>query len=152
MGVESVRRDLEEKNFDGSIIELTQSTATVEKAASALGVEARVIAKTLAFSLKDRSILVVTRGDARIDNKKMKDTFQKRARMLQPDEIAESTGHPVGGVCPFGLKNPLDIYLDESLRAFDYIYSGAGAPNAMARMTPGELQRVTGGTWVDVCQ
>ena len=152
MGVEKVRRDLEGKNFDGSIIEHGQSTATVEKAANALGVEERVIAKTLAFSLKDRNILIVTRGDARIDNKKMKNTFHKRARRLQLEEIVESTGHPVGGVCPFGLKNPLDIYLDESMKEFDYIYPGAGAPNAMAKMTPGELQRVTGGTWVDVCQ
>ena len=152
MGVEEVRRYLQEKNFPGEIVEHPQSTATVEKAAATLGVEEKLIAKTLAFKQKDRYILIVTRGDARIDNKKLKQTFTKKARMLQPEEIMAITGHPVGGVCPFGLKEPAEIYLDESLKEFEYIYPAAGAPNASVKMTPAELQHVTGGTWVDVCQ
>ncbi len=152
MGLEEVRRFLEDKDFQGQILEYTQSTATVDKAAHALGVENKLIAKTLAFKVKDRQILVVTRGDARIDNKKMKSTFQVRARMLQPEEITKATGHPVGGVCPYGLKEPLDIYLDESVKNFDFIFTGAGSPQAMLKISPDELQRLTGGTWVDVCQ
>lgn len=152
MGVEEVRHYLQEKNFPGEIVEHPQSTATVEKAAATLGVEEKLIAKTLAFKQKDRYILIVTRGDARIDNKKLKQTFTKKARMLQPEEIMAITGHPVGGVCPFGLKEPAEIYLDESLKEFEYIYPAAGAPNASVKMTPAELQHVTGGTWVDVCQ
>lgn len=152
MGIEEVRIFLQDKGFEGQIVEHAQSTATVEKAAETLSVEEKLIAKTLAFKLKERSILVVTRGDARIDNKKMKSTFQKRARMLQPDEITAVTGHPVGGVCPFGLKETVDIYLDVSMKKFDYIFPAAGAPHASVKMTPDELQSLTGGTWVDVCQ
>ena len=125
MSVESVRRYFEENNIDLHIIEHEQSTATVELAAKALGVEPALIAKTMSFKLKDRNIIIVTKGDARIDNRKYKDCFGEKARMLSPDEVLEVTGHPVGGVCPFGLKNPLDIYLDVTLNDFEYVFPAA---------------------------
>ena len=152
MGVEEVKRFLQEKNFSGNVIEHPQSTATVEQAAATLGVEEKLIAKTLTFDLKDRQIIIVTRGDARIDNQKFKTTFNKKAKMLKPAEVEELTGHPVGGVCPFGLRHALKIYLDVSLKAFDYIYPAAEAANASVKMTPEELRQISDGSWVDVCR
>ncbi len=152
MSVEEVKRFLQYNKFPETIMEHEQSIATVEKAAATLGVEEKLIAKTLTFNLKDRCLIVVTRGDARIDNHKFKSTFNKKARMLKPDEVEEITGHPVGGVCPFGLKNPIDIYLDVSLREFDFIYPAAGAANASIKITPEELKQITDGLWVDVCE
>jgi Cys-tRNA(Pro) deacylase len=152
MGIAEVKRFLQEHKFPRPVIEHGRSTATVEKAAETLGVEEKLIAKTLTFNLKDRHLIVVTRGDARIDNRKFKNTFNKKPRMLNPDEVEEITGHPVGGVCPFGLKNPLDIYLDVSLQEFDYIYPAAGGANTSLKITPEELKQISEGSWVDVCQ
>ncbi len=152
MGVEEVKLFLQHKKFPGRIVEHEQSIATVEKAAATLGVEEKLIAKTLTFNLKDRCLIVVTRGDARIDNHKFKITFNKKARMVRPDEVEEVTGHPVGGVCPFGLKQSIDVYLDVSLMEFDFIYPAAGAANASIKITPEELKQITDGLWVDVCQ
>ncbi len=152
MGVEEVKRFLQHKRFSGRVVEHKQSIATVEKAAATLGVEEKRIAKTLILKLKDEYLIVVTRGDARIDNHKFKNTFQKKARMLKVDEVEEITGHPVGGVCPFGLKNPINIYLDVSLKEFEYIYPAAGTANASITITPAELKQITDGSWVDVCQ
>ncbi len=152
MGIEEVRSFFAARSFEDRIVEHAQSTATVEKAAATLGVEEELIAKTLVFKLKDHYFIVVTRGNARIDSKKLKNTFHRKAKMLPLDDVMEVTGHPVGGVCPFGLKTPLDIYLDKSLQEFTYVYPAAGAPHASVKMTPAELQRVTGGTWVDICQ
>ena len=152
MGIEEVKRFLQDNKFPDQIMEHEQSTATVEKAAETLGVEEKLIAKTLTLNLKDRHLILVTRGDARIDNKKFKNTFNKKARMLKQEEVEEITGHPVGGVCPFGLRNPIDIYLDVSLKEFDYIYPAAGAANASIKITPEELKRISDGLWVDVCQ
>ena len=111
------------------------STATVALAAEALG---------------DEVVLLVTRGDARIDNRKYKDTFGQKARMLTLDEVERETGHPVGGVCPFGLARPLRVFCDVSLRAFDDVFPAAGAPDATVRITPARLAAVTGAEWVDV--
>lgn len=151
MATEDVRKYFEENDYDFEIYELDESTATVEEAAKAHGVIPAMIAKTLAFDLKDKQILIVTNGEARIDNKKYKAQFRKKAKMLKPDQVLEIVGHPVGGVCPFGLKNPLEIYLDESLLKFDYIYPAAGASNSSIKLTPLELEEITEGTWVDVC-
>ncbi len=152
MGVAEVKRFLQEHNFPGQVIEHAQSTATVEEAAATLGVEAKLIAKTLTFDLKDRYIVVVMQGDARIDNQKFKNVFHKKARMLKPAEVEAVTGHPVGGVCPFALKNPLDVYLDISLKKFKFIYPAAGAANASVKISPEELERISSGRWVDICQ
>jgi len=153
MSLESVRKFFEENGFtDLRIIETEASTATVELAAKAHGVAPSLIAKTMSFKLKDRNILIVTKGDARIDNRKYKDYFHEKATMLSYEEVLEITGHPVGGVCPFGLKTPMDIYLDISLKEFEYIYPAAGSANSAVKISPDRLQEVTGGTWVDVCK
>lgn len=152
MSLESVKKQLKDENLGLEVIELDESTATVELAANAIGVEPERIAKTMAFKLKDRDILIVSKGDAKIDNKKFKACFSTKAKMLGFDEVLEVTGHPVGGVCPFGLKNPMDIYLDETLKKFDYVYPAAGAANAAVKVTIDELESITKGTWADLCK
>jgi prolyl-tRNA editing enzyme YbaK/EbsC (Cys-tRNA(Pro) deacylase) len=151
MSIQSVRDFFESRNLDLPITELDVSTATVALAAEAHGVEPGRIAKTLAFRLGDgRAVLVVASGDARIENKKFKEAFGK-GKMLGPDEVVELTGHPVGGVCPFGLAQPLPIYLDQSLRKFDYVLPAAGSTNSAVRIDLAQLAAVTDGQWVDVC-
>lgn len=152
MSVESVKAYFEANGFDYKIREMDEGTETVEAAARTLGVEPALIAKTLALKIKFRNILVVTRGDARIDNQKFKQRFQVKARMMTADEVLEATGHPVGGVCPFGLKKEMDIYLDESLKRFERVYPAAGSRNSCIEITPEALCRVTGACWVDVCK
>ncbi len=153
MSLESVKKYFDDnKLLDLHILETQESTATVELAAKAHGVEPALIAKTMAFGLKDRKILIVTKGDARIDNRKFKDYFHEKASMLNHEEVLEVTGHPVGGVCPFGLKNPMDIHLDISMKEFEYVYPAAGSTNSAVKITPDRLQEVTGGIWVDVCK
>jgi len=122
MSLDSVRAWLAEHAPDLSLIEVAESTATVETAAKALGVEPGRIAKTLAVRAGDETFLLVARGNARLDNGKTKKAFGARPRMLGPDETIALTGHPVGGVCPFGLASDLPVYLDESLKAFDVVY------------------------------
>ena len=152
MSLESVRAEFAARGLDIPIIELEVSTATVALAADAHGVEPGRIAKTLAFRLGDgRAILLVARGDARIDNRLFKAQFG-RGRMLGADDVVALTGHPVGGVCPFGLAQPLPIYLDHSLRDFDEILPAAGAIHSAVRLSPQQLAEITGGEWVDVCQ
>lgn len=153
MSLESVKKYFEDNKLtDLHIIETDESTATVELAAKAHGVAPALIAKTMAFGLKDRQILIVTKGDARIDNRKFKDCFHEKASMLNSEDVLNITGHPVGGVCPFGLKNPIDIYLDISLKEFEYVYPAAGSTNSAVKIAPDRLQEVTGGTWIDVCK
>jgi prolyl-tRNA editing enzyme YbaK/EbsC (Cys-tRNA(Pro) deacylase) len=152
MSLQSVRDFFSARGLDVPIIELAVSTATVALAAAAHGVEPGRIAKTLAFRLGDgRVVILVAGGDTRIDNRKFKDAFGK-GRMLAPDEVVALTGHPVGGVCPFGLARPLPIYLDASLRNFDEVLPAAGAIHTAVRISPAQLAAVTDGQWVDVCQ
>ncbi len=152
MSLASVRAFFAARDLNIPIIELEVSTATVALAAEAHGVEPGRIAKTLAFRVADgRAILLVARGDARVDNKKFKDTFGK-GKMLGADEVVALTGHPVGGVCPFGLAQPLAVYLDSSLRDFDEVLPAAGAVHTAVRISPDLLARVTGGQWVSVVQ
>jgi prolyl-tRNA editing enzyme YbaK/EbsC (Cys-tRNA(Pro) deacylase) len=151
MSLQSVREFFLDRNLDIPIIELDVSTATVALAAEAHGVEPGRIAKTLSFRLSDgRVILVVTRGDARIENKKFKEVFGK-GKMLGAVEVVELTGHPVGGVCPFGLARPLPVYLDQSLQDFDEVLPAAGSTNSAVRISLAQLAAVTDGQWVDVC-
>jgi prolyl-tRNA editing enzyme YbaK/EbsC (Cys-tRNA(Pro) deacylase) len=126
------------------------STATVALAAEALGVEPGQIAKTLSLRQGDDVVLLVARGDARLDNRKYKDRFGQKARMLGLEDVERETGHPVGGVCPFGLARPLRVFCDVSLRDFDVVYPAAGAPDAAVRMTPDRLALLTNAEWVDV--
>ena len=152
MALEDVKNFFKKNHLDYEIFEMEVSTATVELAAQAHGVEPALIAKTMAVMLKDREALIVTKGDAKIDNRKFKDSFSTKCKMLTYDEVSEVTGHPVGGVCPFGLRNSLDIYLDISLKDFEYVYPAAGAINASIKITPDELQKITNGKWIDVCK
>ena len=152
MAVEDVRKFFEENGYDYEIIEKEVSTATVELAAQAIGVEPELIAKTMAFRLNEKDVLVVSKGDAKIDNRKFKDAFKTKAKMMKYEEVLEATGHPVGGVCPFALKTPMEIYLDVSLKQFEYVYPAAGSTNSAVKMTPDELKEVTKADWVDVCK
>ncbi|OWY39988.1 hypothetical protein CEK28_04410 [Xenophilus sp. AP218F] len=152
MSLESVRQFLSAHAPDIAVIESPVSTATVPEAAAAHGVEAGRIAKTLAFRLNDgREVMLVARGDARIDNRKFKDAFGK-GKMLPPEEVEAITGHPVGGVCPFGLARVLPVYLDVSIQAFDEVLPAAGAAHSAVRIAPDRLRSLTAGQWVDVCQ
>lgn len=152
MSLESVRAWLQAHAPDLPLIEVAASTATVATAAEALGVAPGRIAKTLAVRVGDEMFLLVARGDARLDNAKTKAAFGSRPRMLGPEETLALTGHPVGGVCPFGLAAPLPIYCDVSLQAFDLVYPAAGSLNTSVAVPPDRLAQVTGGKWVDICR
>jgi prolyl-tRNA editing enzyme YbaK/EbsC (Cys-tRNA(Pro) deacylase) len=152
MSFESVRAWLAEHAPDLPIIETEQSTATVDLAAQALGVEPGRIAKTLAIRVGERVVLVVARGDARLDNGKSKAAFRARPRMLGAEETFAVTGHPVGGVCPFGLAQPLPVYCDNSLKDFDMVYPAAGSLNSSVEVTPVRLAELVAVGWVDVCR
>ena len=153
MSLASVQAFFAARQLDIPIIELEVSTSTVAEAAAAHDVEPGRIAKTLAFRLNDgRDVILVARGDARIDNRKFKDAFHAKARFIKPEDLEAQVGHPMGGVCPFALPEGVAVYLDESLRRYDPVYPAAGAPNNAAMLTLTELERVTGGVWVDVCK
>lgn len=151
MSLESVRAFLALHAPDISIVELDGSTATVALAAAGLGVAPAQIAKTLSLRVKDRNLLLVTGGEARLDNKKAKAAFGGKPRMLTADEVAAITGHPVGGVCPFGLAQPLPIYCDVSLKAFDEVLPAAGSISSALRISPLRMAELVGAEWVDVC-
>jgi len=152
MSVESVRNFFKAKGIEDPVFELEESSATVDLAAKAIGVEPALIAKTLAIRLKEEDILIVTKGDARIDNKKFKGFFHTKAKMIDVEEVEQITGHPVGGVCPFGLKIDLKIYLDVSLKQFEYVYPAAGSKNSALKITPDDMLELTSAQWTDVCQ
>jgi prolyl-tRNA editing enzyme YbaK/EbsC (Cys-tRNA(Pro) deacylase) len=151
MTIDTVRAFLAAHAPDIEILELPQSTATVELAASGHGVTPAQIAKTLSLRVKERTVLVVTGGTARLNNRKVKDVLGGKASMLSMDEVAALTGHPVGGVCPFGLAMPLPIYCDVSLRAFDEVLPAAGSTNSALRISPVRLADLVQAEWVDVC-
>ena len=151
MAIERARAYLAERGLDDRIMEFEQSSATVELAAQVVGCEPARIAKTLSFHVGERVALVLFAGDARIDNRKFKDRFHTKAKMLAADEAEEQIGHGVGGVCPFGVNDCCDVYLDESLRRFDVVYPAAGTAASAVRLTPAELERVCAPCqWIDV--
>ena len=152
MSLDSVRDWLAANAADLKMVEVEESTATVDTAAKALGVEPGRIAKTLAVRAGEHLFLLCTRGDARLDNRKCKDEFGARPRMLGAEETLEVTGHPVGGVCPFGLKNPLPVYLDMSLKGFDLVYPAGGSLNTSVEVSPEELFSLVGERWLDLCR
>ena len=151
MSVESVRAFFAAHAPEIEIIELAGSTATVELAAKGHGVQPAQIAKTLSLRIKDRTMLVVTSGTARINNRKIKDVLGGKPRMLSADEVVAMTGHPVGGVCPFGLATPLPVYCDVSLKAFDEVVPAAGSTNSALRISPQRMAELVKAEWVDVC-
>ena len=152
MSLESARAWLAAHAPDLPLIETEESTATVDEAARALGVEPGRIAKTLAIRVGGELLLVVARGDARLDNVKCKAAFGGRPRMLGPEETLAATGHPVGGVCPFGLATPLPVWCDLSLRDYDIVYPAAGSLNSSVEVTPERLADLVARGWVDVCR
>ncbi|ABC93182.1 hypothetical conserved protein (plasmid) [Rhizobium etli CFN 42] len=152
MSLESVRAFLRAHAPDVEIIETAESSSTVTLAAEAHGVEPAQIAKTICLRVGEQMMLVVAGGTARLDNRKFKDTFGAKGRMLDAEEVVAVTSHPVGGVCPFGLPSPLPIYCDVSLKRFEEVVPAAGSTNSAVRIATGRLAELTGASWVDVCQ
>ena len=152
MSLESVKAWLAANAPDLKLIEVEETTATVDAAAKALGVEPGRIAKTLAVRAGDHLFLLCTRGDARLDNRKCKDEFGARPRMLGPEETFAVTGHPVGGVCPFGLKTTLPVYLDVSLKAFAVVHPAGGSLNTSVEVPTERLFGLVAERWVDLCR
>ena len=153
MSIELVRSAFEPLGIAGRILEFDVSSATVELAAQAVGTEGARIAKTLSFHKKEEGcMLIVTAGDMKIDNGKFKARFGMKAKMLSADEALAMTGHAVGGVCPFALPHGVEVYLDISMRRFATVFPAAGSANSAIELTCEELERYSGGTWVDVCK
>ena len=153
MSIEKGRAYFRALGIEERVLEFDVSSATVELAAKALGVEGARIAKTLSFKAPDGCLLVLAAGDARIDNHKFKDTFHVKARMLTADEVLELVGHPVGGVCPFGCNEGVPVYLDESLKRFQTVFPAVGSANSAIELNLDELYRYSKALgWVDVCK
>ncbi len=151
MSIENVREYLRKYGKDGDIIEFTVSSATVKEAAADLGTEEGRIAKSMSFLLSSGAVIIVAAGDVKIDNRKFKDTFHEKARMIGHDDVERLTGHPVGGVCPFAVNEGVKVYLDSSLRRFDFVYPAAGTPQSAIKLTIEELERVSEAAgWIDV--
>lgn len=152
MSIEQVRAFFAENAPDLVVMESEQSSATVPLAAAAFGVTPAEIAKTLSLRVGERVLLVVTGGTTRLDNKKARAAFGGKPRMLNAQEALEATGHPVGGICPFGLKTPLPVYCDISLKAFDEVVPAAGSINSAVRLSPDRMAALTRAEWVDVSE
>ena len=154
MSLDNAKAHFKQWNREKDIMEFDASSATVELAANVIGVLPARIAKTLSFRGEDdHAILVVAAGDAKIDNKKFRDTFNMKARMLSPEDVLEQTGHAVGGVCPFGLVNPLPVYLDISMKRFETVFPACGSANSAIELTCDELFEYSYAKgWIDVCK
>src|SRR6266404_421501 len=152
MSLESVRAFFADKAPDIAVIESPISSATVALAAEAYGVEPGRIAKTLSLRIGERVVLIIASGTSRMDNKKLKARFGGKPKMLGVDEVADITGHEVGGVCPFGLKTPLPVYCDVSLKVFDEVVPAAGSTHSAVRIAPSRMAELTAAEWVDVCE
>ena len=152
MSIERVQRFLAEHAPETTVTVLAKNTATVALAAEAFGVESGQIAKTLSLRVGDKALLVVTRGDVRLDNKKLRHVFGGKAKMLDAESVLALTGHPVGGVCPFGLATELPVYCDILLRDFDVVMPAAGSANSTVRIAPERLASLVKASWVDVSQ
>jgi len=153
VSIEKVKEYFKQYGIQDKIIELELSSATVELAAKALNCEPMRIAKTLSFKVDNETILIVTAGDARIDNKKFKEKFLTKAKMLTPQEVKELVGHEVGGVCPFGINNGIKVYLDNTLKRFDTVFPACGNSNSAIELTICELEKYSNCIeWIDVCK
>jgi prolyl-tRNA editing enzyme YbaK/EbsC (Cys-tRNA(Pro) deacylase) len=153
MSIERVKEYFKQFNIEDKAMEFPVSSATVELAAKALNTEGCRIAKTLSFSVNDSPILIVTAGDAKIDNKKYKAFFGAKAKMLSFDEVEEKIGHAVGGVCPFAINDDVTVYLDESLKRFKTVFPACGSSNSAIELTPDELEVYSNyKQWIDVCK
>ena len=153
MSLEKAERYLEHKGMLDRVIRLKESTATVAEAAEALGVEPGMIAKTMSFLQDGQAVLILTEGTARIYNRKYKDAFHMKAKMIPFEEVEQWIGHVPGGVCPFGIRDGVEVYLDESLRQFETVYPAAGDDHSAVRLSVDELEQIAGAKgWVDVCK
>lgn len=153
MSIEKGRAYFRQFGMEDRVLEFNVSSATVELAALALGVEGARIAKTLSFKKGDSCILILAAGDARIDNHKFKDKFHMKAKMPSPDEVLTLVGHPVGGVCPFGINDGIDVYLDESLKRFETVFPAVGSGNSAIELSLDELYKYSNAVeWIDVCK
>lgn len=153
MSLENAKEYLKQFDLDSRVQELDLSSATVELAAKALGTAEERIAKTLSFQLDDRAILIVCAGDAKIDNKKYKGEFGCKARMIPFEEVEANIGHPAGGVCPFGINEGVEVYLDESLKRFETVFPACGTSNSAIELSIEELERAAGAKqWLDICK
>lgn len=154
MSIEKVREYLKKYGKENDILEFSESSATVELAAKAAGVIPARIVKTLSFKSDDDCILVCAAGDTKIDNKKFKDFFSIKAKMLTPEEVVEFTGHAIGGVCPFGIENPqVNVFCDDSIKRFETVFPAAGSSNSAIELSPDELYLISNSkSWIDVCK
>ncbi len=153
MSIERARAHLKKYNLDSRIREFEVSSATVELAAQAVGVEPARIAKTLSYLVDGAAILIVAAGDIRVDNRKFKDNFHTKAKMLTPEQAAEMIGHAVGGVCPFGVNEGVKVYLDTSMKRFETVFPAAGTSSSAVELSIPELELASGFTaWVDVAK
>ncbi|MEE1242537.1 MAG: YbaK/EbsC family protein [Frisingicoccus sp.] len=153
MSIDKVKEYFRNFGMEDQILEFDVSSATVELAAQAVGCEPARICKSLSFKIDERTILILTAGDAKVDNKKYKTFFGAKAKMLAPDEVIERIGHAIGGVCPFAVNEGVEVYLDESMKRFDYVYPAAGSSNSAIKLTLPELEKYSGyKEWVDVCK
>lgn len=153
MSIYEARKHLEKFNRENDVLEFDKSSATVQLAAEVLNVEPGRIAKSISLKNGEGAILIVTAGDTNIDNKKFKAEFGIKAKMLTPEETMEYIGHPIGGVCPFGLKEEVPIFLDESLKRFETVYPACGSSNSAIKLTCSELEEYSESKkWVDVCK
>lgn len=153
MAIQKVKDYFRSFGMEERVIELTESSATVELAAQALGCEPCRIAKSLSFMVGESAILVIAAGDAKIDNAKYKMQFGAKAKMLTPDEVVSLIGHAIGGVCPFAINDGVKVYLDESLKRFETVFPACGSSNSAIELTIEELEKYSGFTaWVDVCK
>lgn len=154
MSVEKVKDYFKKFGLEKSVMELETSSATVELAAMALGCEPGRIAKTLSFNVPEGAILIVAAGDVKIDNKKYREKFGVKAKMLQFEEVEPLIGHGVGGVCPFAVNEGVGVYLDMSLKKYDYVFPACGSENSAIKFTTAELEKYASNfrDWVDVCK
>ncbi len=153
MSIERVREYFRKFDMEQRILEFPVSSATVELAAQAVGCEPARIAKTLSFLVDGQAVLIVAAGDAKVDNSRYKGFFHTKARMLAPEQVTELIGHAIGGVCPFGVKEGVRVFLDESLKRFEAVYPAAGSSNSAIEMTMEELERYSGAeAWVNLCK
>lgn len=153
MAIENAKAYLKQYGLDTEVLEFDVSSATVEDAAKALNTDGKHIAKTLAFRHDDGPLLILAAGDAKVDNAKFREAFQMKARMMSPEELVDQVGHAMGGVCPFGVNDGCQVYLDISMKRFEHVYPAVGSANSAIKMDLNTLEKTSQSiAWIDVCK
>lgn len=151
MSIEKAKEYFKQFGMEDKVLEFSVSSATVELAAQALGCEGARIAKTLSFMVGEQPVLILMAGDVKVDNPKFKAFFHTKAKMMSPEQLDEYVGHQIGGVCPFGIKDGVDVYLDESLKRFETVFPACGSANSAIELTVSQLEQYSGcKEWIDV--